>query len=98
MPNLKMPQTSNQGSSQHNKAIDTMTPQSTGEYFMQGCMYLVGAGGTIYTYVHDEHLYAGIIAGLTAILIVTNIILNIKKIKQFNKTGGTKPGRRRPEE
>jgi len=70
-----------------------MTPQSPSEYFVQGCMYIAGTSGSIYTWVHDQHLAAGVIAVLTVVLLITNITLNIKKIKQFNKTGGTKPGK-----
>lgn len=54
---------------------------------------LAGTSGSIYSYIHDEHLAAGIIAVLTVILLITNITLNIKKIKQFNKTGDTRPGK-----
>jgi len=70
-----------------------MLPQSPGEYFVQGCMYIAGLGGSIYTYVHDAHFAAGIIAVLTALLLISNLILNALKIRQFRKTGSTKPGR-----
>jgi len=68
-----------------------MTPQNSTDAIIQGCMYLVGAGGTIYTWIHDQHIASGIIFCLTVILIITNIVLNLKKIKQFDKSGTTKP-------
>jgi len=68
-----------------------MLPQSPGEYFVQGCMYIAGIGGSIYTYVHDEHFAAAAIFVLTALLLISNLILNALKIKQFRRTGSTKP-------
>ena len=73
-----------------------MTPQSPGEYFIQGCMYLAGTTGSIYTFIHDEHIAAGIIAVLTGLLLISNLILNGLKIRQFRKTGSTKPGKFTP--
>ena len=47
--------------------------------------------GSIYTWANGEHLASSVVFGLTVILLLTNIILNIKKISYFGKTGQTKP-------
>ena len=62
-----------------------MTPQSPTDAFVQGSMYIIGTGGSIFTWVSDEKIFAGCIALLTTTLLITNIVLNLKRIKQLDR-------------
>ena len=83
-----------------------MTPQTPAEAITQASVYLVGFSTSAWSWANDEKLFGGIIAVLTIILLVTNILrnksviklnqsesaLNEARLKQFNDTGKTKPG------
>ena len=62
-----------------------MTPQSPTDAITQGAMYIAGAGGSIFTWISDEKIFAGFIALLTTVLLITNIVLNLKRIKQLDR-------------
>ena len=62
-----------------------MTPPTLAAAITQGTMYILGVSGATYTWLNDERLGAGIIVVLTGILLITNIILNVKKITQSDK-------------
>lgn len=68
-----------------------MSPQNPTDAIIQGSMYIAGIGGSYFTWMSGEKIFASVIALLTATLLITNIILNLKKIRQFGKTGTTKP-------
>ena len=62
-----------------------MTPQSPTEAIVQGSMYIVGTAGSIFTWASGEKIFAGFIVILTTILLITNIVLNMKRIKQLDR-------------
>jgi len=58
-----------------------MTPQTTTDFIVQGSVYVLGTGGAVYSWFNNEKWGAGVIVVLTAILLLTNILLNIKKLR-----------------
>lgn len=62
-----------------------MTPQSPADAIAQGSMYIMGMSGSIFTWISDEKICAGFIALLTTVLLITNIVLNLKRIKQLDR-------------
>ena len=68
-----------------------MTPQNPTDAAIQASMYVAGTAGSYFTWINDARIFSGIIALLTVTLLVTNIILNIKKIRQFGRAGNAKP-------
>ena len=48
-------------------------------------MYIMGMSGSIFTWISDEKICAGFIALLTTVLLITNIVLNLKRIKQLDR-------------
>jgi len=69
-----------------------MNPNSLSEGFAQGGMYCLAAAIGWITIESTNMVITLLIGGSTIVLIWTNIRLNIKKTKQFDKTGSTKPG------
>ena len=62
-----------------------MTPQSPTDAITQGSMYIIGMSGSIFTWASDEKIFAGFIALLTTVLLITNIVLNLKRIRQLDR-------------
>jgi hypothetical protein len=64
-------------------------PTTVADATIQVTMMVVGAFGSAWTWDNLGKIEGLVIATLTACLLVTNILLNIKKLRQ--KTGDTRP-------
>lgn len=66
-----------------------MHPPSIADGVIQATMMVIGTAGSLWSWDNLGKVEGVLIGLLTVVLLVTNILLNIKKLRQ--KTGNTRP-------